>query len=69
MTTDSGDRCVHVKDDTAIFLITVTDADFSSERGMFADLVAGNHLDVFGTENADGCVDAAAVIAEVTAAP
>jgi hypothetical protein len=69
MTTDAGDRCVHVKDDTAIFLITVTDADFSSERGMFADLVAGNHLDVFGTENADGCVDAAAVIAEVTAAP
>jgi Domain of unknown function (DUF4382) len=69
MSTGSGDRCVHVKDDTAIFLVTVTTSDFTSDRGTFADLVVGNHLDVFGTENADGCVDAGVVIAEKTAAP
>ncbi|HZF25015.1 MAG TPA: DUF4382 domain-containing protein [Steroidobacteraceae bacterium] len=67
MTTATGDRCVHVADTTAIFLITISDSEFSSDRGTFADLVAGNHVDVFGSNNADGCVDAAVVIAEKTA--
>ena len=67
MSTGSGDRCVHVADSTAIFLITITDTDFSSDRGTFADLVVGNHVDVFGKENADGCVDADVVIAEKSA--
>jgi hypothetical protein len=67
MSTGSGDRCVHVADSTAIFLITITDSEFSSDRGTFADLAAGNHVDVFGKENADGCVDADVVIAEKSA--
>ena len=69
MSTTAGDRCVRVPVDADIFLITIANSGFTSERGEFADLVAGQRVDVYGEQAVDGCVVADAVIAEVGAAP
>jgi hypothetical protein len=69
MSTTAGDRCVRVPADADVFLITIANSGFTSERGEFSDLVAGQRVDVYGEQAVDGCVVADAVIAEVGAAP
>jgi hypothetical protein len=66
MSTATGDRCVRVPEDASIFLITIENSEFSSERGGFADLVVGQRVDVFGRSSVDGCLVANVVIAEQT---
>lgn len=69
MSTTADDRCVRVPADADVFLITIANSGFTSERGEFSDLVAGQRVDVYGEQAVDGCVVADAVIAEVGAAP
>jgi hypothetical protein len=66
VSTDGGDRCVRVPQDAAIFLVTTSDAGFTSERGEFSDLLVGAHADAFGTLADDGCLLADTVIADAS---
>ena len=68
MSTPAGDRCVRVPEAAAIFLITITESTFTSERGEFGDLVADQRVDVFGREEVDGCLVADVVLAQTTTA-
>lgn len=67
MSTEAGDRCVRVPAGAAIILLTIAPTQFTSERGEFGDLVAGQRVDVFGDPAVDGCLVADVVIAQVTA--
>lgn len=69
VSTTAGDRCVRVPADADVFLITIASSGFTSERGEFADLVAGQRVDVYGEQAVDGCMVADAVIAEIGAPP
>lgn len=67
MSTQAGDRCVRVPSAAAIFLLTIENSGFTSERGEFADLVTGQRVDVFGDPAVDGCLVADVLIAQRTA--
>lgn len=66
MSTQTGDRCVRVPAAAVIFLVTIEDSGFTSERGEFADLGIGQRVDVFGDPAVDGCLIADVLIAQRT---
>ncbi len=61
--TPTGDRCVHI--DTADISISMSapDGSVTFGPGTAADLMAGDTVDVYGIEAADGCMRARTVIA------
>ncbi|MDH3646020.1 MAG: DUF4382 domain-containing protein [Gammaproteobacteria bacterium] len=62
LSTDDGDRCVRLDDDTGIFEITVGDETSLTNSIELGDVIAGSPADVYGTEDIDGCIDASVII-------
>lgn len=62
VSTGEGDRCVEAGS-AAVFLVDDSDG-FSSTRGDFDDLAAGQSVAIFGSEDVGGCLVAETVIVE-----
>lgn len=63
LSTDSGDICVRVNEDAGILLVSTVNSEVT--MGEFADLVAGQAVDLFGAMN--DCFDASEVIVDLDA--
>ena len=62
LTNMSGDRCVNANN-AKIFIVETANV-FISNPAMLRDLMKGQRIDVFGTDNAGGCFDATTIIAD-----
>jgi hypothetical protein len=67
--TDGGDLCVDVLEDATITLVSQSGDGTESKEGTFADLAAGQSVEVFGHSGVGGCFQAKEVVVDLTGQP